>query len=160
MELYVPYYELRELSSSSPASQLGEFIDVSFLNSDVKPVQEGNNNNNNNKYGIYGARFSLLMCGPDHFRWTGFAFVDRNSHSDMGESSEDDCEFEDDLTVSPDPIASPPEAQNFGIVDANLPIHDPREYFLLTCENRIAGIMKEWRNVVRWVERNVGNHVG
>lgn len=148
MALHVPYYELRELSSSTPGSQPGQFIDVSFLDSDVKRAQD------NNLYGIYEGRFSLLICGPDHFRWTGFAFVDRNSRSDGEESSEDDSEVEED------PIASPSGAsRNFGIVDANMPIHDPRKYFLLTAANRMTVIMKEWQNVVRWIERNIGDHV-
>jgi len=147
MELHVPYYELRELRSSS-SSQPEQLIDVSFINAN------SNNPQNNSKYGIYDARFSLLICGPDHVRWTGFAFVNNGLSTDGEGAREGDSEFEED------PIASQYEGGRcFGIVGANSPIYDPREYYILVMGIRLAAILEHWRKLGRWLELSIGEHV-
>jgi len=144
MELHFPYYELKEVSSTSSTPRERQ-IDVAFLNSDSICPQHSS------KYGIYAARFSLLISGRDHVRWTAHAFFD---HANAEELYEDDCEHEED------PIASPLEAdQNSVIVSANRPIYNPREYYLRVLETRSATIVVQWRAVVSWLEHKTREYV-
>jgi hypothetical protein len=66
--------------------------------------------------------------------------------------------LEDDIypykAFQEDPIASD------GKVDANLPIWNPREYFLLIFQCRMGRVLLEWKRLVRWLERNIEEYVG
>jgi hypothetical protein len=89
------------------------------------------------KYVLTEACFSLVICGTDHQHWVGYAFVDR--HFDEDEDL--------DESLFPykgcheDPIVSDCGED---ILDANLPIWDPRRYFLVILKFRIANVLKEW----------------
>jgi hypothetical protein len=100
------------------------------------------------KYGMLEAHFSFVICGSDEARWVGWAF--------------DNTEFDgEDLLdrISPcpgfhaDPIASD------GETDAELPIWNPREYFLMIIESRIAQAQEEWEGLVIPVERSIRAYV-
>jgi hypothetical protein len=131
---------LRKKSSNIAAIQTRRLIDLSFL---TPP-----NGTANNGPFLGEAQFSLVICGSDNYRWTAYAFVDENDSifSDLATN---------ESLVMEDPIARADRAP----VDANFPIWDPREYFLVILENRIAQILKEWRNVVRWLERTIADDV-
>jgi hypothetical protein len=99
-------------------------------------------------YGIHDASISFALCGIDHWRWTAFAFVD---------TAFDDHDLQEDLrsyeAIQPDPITS-----NLWIM-ANRPIWDPREYFLMAFNVRMAQVGKEWQYVVRKVEQGIKQYV-
>jgi hypothetical protein len=44
-------------------------------------------------------------------------------------------------------------------VDANNPIWNPREYFLIILENQMCRVVKEWEYVVRQLQRSVKQFV-
>jgi hypothetical protein len=124
-------------------------IDLSFLKIHNTKA------NDNVKYGLYNARSSLAIHGSDDRRWVAFAFVDRDF--DCEDLEEENCCYRG---AQDDPIALDGEQDpNYPVVDANMPIWDPREYFLRIFEIRMAKVLREWENVVRVVgvaiERNV-----
>jgi len=147
MEFHFPHFELRELSSNAP-NQPEQLIDVSFLNSNSTSRQD------KRRYGIYDVRFSLLICGADHVDWTAFAFFESTASSDMEDACGDDYDFE------ADPIASPNgDDPRSGFVDANIPIYDPREYYLRVMENRLRTGVKKCQNTISWMERQFEEYV-
>lgn len=113
-------------------------MDLSFLQTEALKSQ-------GQKYGIHHSHISLVMYGLSDRRWVAYAF-DQNTF--------DDKDLEDEIYPSEnfheDPITK---------VDADLPIWDPREYFLLTFKTRMCQVLKEWRNLVRWIERSIDGYV-
>jgi len=78
-------------------------------------------------------------------RWVAYAFVDTDiDGEDLGDEV---------FSYVKDPIASD------GELDANLPIENPREYFLMIFEIRIAQVLKAWEYLVRTVERSIKQYV-
>lgn len=90
-----------------------------------------------------------MVCGSDNLRWVAYAFVDAVPGDDevLEEMS---CSYEG---VQDDPIASDYE------LDANSPIWDPREYFLMIVAARMIRVLGEWEDLVRTVERSIKEYV-
>lgn len=151
MELHLPNFELRELPKSDPIDEYNEatnkqrpkhFLDLSFLNPEE-----------NTKYCIFKARFSLIICGSDFQRWNGYGFAS-SDYDGLVEMDPPDDDYEED------PIAGACEAgENLPAVDANLSFNHPLEYYLVVFQNRIAGLLKEWRNVVSFIEEKFEDYV-
>ncbi len=100
-------------------------------------------------YNIYREQFSLVIAGYNDRRWVAYAFQNRAfDNKDL-----DDEIYRDYEGFQEDPIASN------GRVDANNPIWSPREYFALTFEYRLAGVLTQWEILVRWVERSIQGYV-
>jgi hypothetical protein len=105
----------------------------------------------NKVYNIYRAQISLVITGYSNRRWVAYAFLNN--------TFDDDDDFDDETYgnlfegFQGDPIASD------GLVDANNPIWNPREYFALIFECRLTGVLTEWENLVRWVERSIQGYV-
>ena len=147
MEFHIPYFALR---TSPPARSQRtarkttpprQWIDLEFLQIEPQDSQ------NPRHYGIHEAQISFALCGPDDGRWVGYAFVD--TEFDGEDLTEDNFSYEG---IHEDPIA-------LDKMDANLPIWDPREYFLMIVEIRMAQVMKEWEYLVRTVERSITRYV-
>ncbi|KAF2489385.1 hypothetical protein BU16DRAFT_180672 [Lophium mytilinum] len=151
MEMHIPFFAFREYPPSTTDKSEGEgcnrnlkrqWTDLSFLSvpaSKSKPKPEPN-------YGIYKSRFSLVICGSENRRWIGYAFVDQ--HIDDEDLEEEDCSYEE---FQEDPILSDGS-------DANLPIWDPREYFLMTLEIHVRKILGEWENAVYTVKGKINEY--
>jgi hypothetical protein len=96
---------------------------------------------------MYEAQISLIICGTNHSHWTTYCFVDRDL---------DGVEFEEKFSsyegLTEDPIAN-------GKLDGNIPIWDPRVYFLMIFKERIIQIFTEWENLTRKVERSIQNQI-
>jgi hypothetical protein len=122
-------------------------IDLSFLKipSDKPEDREA--------FYIHEAAISLVVCGSDNWRWVAYAFIDTNAISDNDNLSE---EVESHGDFRGDPIASEPGLE----VNANDPIWDPREYFLMILEIRIRQVLREWQYLVRRVECSIKQYVG
>ena len=94
---------------------------------------------------MHQSHISFVMYGLSDRRWVAYAF-DKNTF--------DDKDLEDDIypyeKFQEDPIAK---------VDADLPIWDPREYFLLIFKTRMYQVLKEWRNLIRGLERSIEGYV-
>jgi hypothetical protein len=157
MEMHIPHFVLREqpLASDDASlkdareSTLKKWTDLSFLNTTKQKLST------QRKYYMYKARFSLLICGSSNRQWDGYAFADRDIE---GENlDEEDFSYRG---IYSDPIASDGELDpNQPVPDANNPITDPREYFLMVLATRMHSVHKEWENLVRMVDRSITEHV-
>jgi len=120
-------------------------MNLSFLQTKASTSKD------NKVYNIHRAQFSLVISGYNERRWVAYAF-ENNTFDNV------DLELEDEIYrcyegFQADPIASD------GLVDANNPIWSPREYFALIFEYRLAGVLRQWENLVRCVERNIQGYV-
>jgi len=121
------------------------WTDLSFLNIQTSHLQ------NQKNCGIYEAQTSFVACGPDNRRWTGYAFVD-NWYGSEDLEDKDFC-YEG---FHEDPIAS---SGSLTIHNANHPVWNPREYFLMAFAANLAPVQGEWEYLVRTVERSIKSHV-
>jgi hypothetical protein len=81
---------------------------------------------------------AINICGVANCRWTGYAFVD-------GDDEMDNEDF-DYTTMVQDQFAAN------GDVNANYPIWDPREYFLLIVLVRVERVIRTWSWLIQKIE--------
>jgi hypothetical protein len=160
MDFHLPYLALRPWVSpkaqptTNKNSSFRKWTDISFLGTKQSPLHRPNE-------ALYEAQISLCVFGIDNRKWTAYCFVDtyfnnaetvKSSDEDSGYDSEDQDE-DSYVYFSEDPIASEGE-HSFGL-DANLPIWDPREYYLTVIRLRVGRVLQEWRLIVLVVDRRV-----
>lgn len=102
---------------------------------------------------MFESRFSVVTYGSSEKQWAVYAFDDT-------ESDGDDL-YEKMIGALPvlhvDPIVSCLYGDE--PVDANLPIWNPRRYFLLVVANRITRAADGWMNLMTTVERSIKYYV-
>jgi len=151
LAFHLPYYVWRSSPKAredhrrdANASPLRQSQDVSFLNwKSFGPPGF-----------LYEAQISCVVAGLDEWRWVGYCFID--TYFD----AEDDKEtvqsyYKDSLAdegMSTDPFT-------FGIADADKPIQEPKEYFLMVFRVRIDQVKREWQQVVAKVQQSVRDYV-
>ncbi|KAF2740545.1 hypothetical protein EJ04DRAFT_213307 [Polyplosphaeria fusca] len=165
LELHLPYFALRRtlpqhqhlLGSRVGHGKLRKPVDVSFLgNPDSK--------NDSGHWNIHHARFSLVVAGPNCFKWNAYAFVDTR----FNETSRDDEDGDqpqtgqeedsrDSYGMQEDPIASDGEGEG-ATVDAGMPIWDPRAYFLRNIGYRSQQAYEEWDHIFRHLDERIQQH--
>jgi hypothetical protein len=120
--------------------------DLSFLDvlTSSKPTE-------NRKYMMQKAIFSLTICGSDDRHYSAYVFVDREFNED--EDMDEDFSY---TNFQQDPIASDGGGD---VIDANLPVWDPREYFLVIFQLRIAMVLKEWKGFAQTITRSIDCYV-
>ncbi|KAF2474684.1 uncharacterized protein BDR25DRAFT_311128 [Lindgomyces ingoldianus] len=151
----LPYLALRQYHTppnKEPTTRIHKTergrMDVSFLNI---PAIQGQVPCS---YVIHEAQISIVACGSDNSRWVTYAFVD--TEFDDNPTDDDGIFEEEELDeLNEDPIADDGECSTGWVVDADKPIWDPREYFLLMVERRMTQIFREWIHLVRKVQRSV-----
>jgi hypothetical protein len=98
---------------------------------------------------LYGGfskqRVSITICGTSYKQYTVWAFTDSSLELDEDEGDADQ--------FVQDPIAYP------GLVDANCPILDARDYFLTVFQHRITQITREWKTTVYNVQKHFSDAV-
>jgi len=92
--------------------------------------------------------FSFVICGIREKRWGAYAF-DTDSGYDLHDKI--DCGGQ-----HLDPIGS---CLSVDDVDAELPIWNPREYFLNVVARRVTRAADAWEGLLRAIERRIKNHV-
>jgi hypothetical protein len=104
---------------------------------------------------IREAHTSIVICGWDNSKWVGWAFINTPSGSTIHDDEEDGEEDQEDepLEMEEDYFAA--DGDGGRVQDANMPIWDPRRYWLVIIEIRILRIMQEWDLLVRFVEKGV-----
>jgi hypothetical protein len=142
LEFHLPYFTLRK--SEPPKDGNGKTTAIRPLLKTLATKSE-----NEIRYAIDRAQFSFTICGSDHSRWVGYAFV-KDDH-------EDELEDEDDADASNDLWRENPIM--LGKADAKHPIWDPRAYFLVVLEIRTAKALDEWKYLVRNLQRAVDGYV-
>ena len=108
-----------------------DWINLSFLAHLLpKPTKHGD-------LGLYPAQISFTLCGTSVRQYVGYGFEDAKFDPDreFGDGEFSLNEFHADQMTR-------------GKQDANLPVWDPREYFLLNLRHRVEQICEEWGRVV------------
>lgn len=124
-----------------------KWTDLSFLEIETPKAPEGRN------HGIFEAHFTLVICGSHEGQWNAYAFDDNEFEGEDLCEKLSACEG-----FHPDPIASClPSSDND--TDANLPIWNPREYFLKVVANRTAAASEAWDSLIRATARSIKKHV-
>lgn len=118
-------------------------MNLSFLQARIST------SNDNKVYNIYRAQISLVISGYNDRRWVAYAFQNNTF---------DEEDLDDEIYRCYDGFQEDPIASN-GQVDANSPIWSPREYFALMFEYRLDGVLTQWENLVRWIERSIEAYV-
>jgi hypothetical protein len=139
--------------------------DLSFLN--IGSTEEGTGAS---PYCLQKSHISIVICGSDNLQWVGYAFAnsvddDGDDESDGSETDEDENgeeggnedEEEDGGGYQADLFASD---DSYRVLDANLPIHDAREYWLCVVDLRLRLIVEKWEFAIHKVEQSVKNQVG
>jgi len=137
LECHLPYFALRTSRPPEVSSQRGvktkpprKWTDLSFLEMRTPKSQY------KRMHGIYEAQISFVICGSDDWQWVAYAFIDVNFD---GDDLEDEVFSYEEFQQ--DPIA-------LGEHDANLPIMNPRMYFLVILKVRTAQVLREWRHLL------------
>lgn len=96
---------------------------------------------------IEQAQISVVLCGTTERRYTVYSFEDNDVDEDreMGDDEFSEDGVQVDQVVKGD------------IVDANLPLWNPREYFMVVLFERVKQVNLEWANVVQIIESAFNN---
>ncbi|EXJ63273.1 uncharacterized protein A1O5_11594 [Cladophialophora psammophila CBS 110553] len=146
---HLPYFAWRR-SSTQPrlddrryadGRPLRDMVDVSFL--DPRQI--------NGRDCLHEAQISCVVAGLDDHRWVAYCFVDTyfDGEDEWRESVvEYHRDRESEYGFNADPLT-------YGNVDADMPIRDPREYFLRVLEHRLYQVRREWLTVIDKIKEDV-----
>lgn len=99
---------------------------------------------------LYEAQVSLAITGVNHKLWTAYCFVDTYFKSE--DRVEDYHKIRGECGGQPDPLAA-------GCIDAEQPIWNPRQYFLIVLDVRVKEVRREWNMIVAKMEHAVSQYV-
>lgn len=100
---------------------------------------------------MHEACLSCILTGLDDFRWEAYVFNDTFFDSDLTRQSVTYyTTSSEDFHL--DPLIS-------GQHDADMPLWNPREYFLAVFETRSRQVVDEWRNVVHQLRSLIEQYV-
>jgi hypothetical protein len=152
LAFHLPYYVWRGSQKAhedhrrdANASPLRQSQDVSFLNwkSSRSPGF------------LYEAQISCVVAGSDEWRWIAYCFVD--TYFDVAEEAKETVQSYHEDSLGPEGMRTDPLA--YGVVDADNPIQDPRDYFLRVFQIRIKQVKREWQQVVAKMQQSVREYV-
>ncbi|KAH3954660.1 hypothetical protein HBI81_077250 [Parastagonospora nodorum] len=138
LQFHLPHFVLRRKKHSSKkytAKLQRARMDLSFLG------QVSQSSFSQEPLELVQAQISVVLCGTSETRYTAYCFED-NDHDEDREMG--DYEFSED-GFQADQITR-------GEVNANEPIWNPREYFLMTLLERFKQVVGEWARVVQVIE--------
>ncbi|OAP65069.1 hypothetical protein AYL99_01041 [Fonsecaea erecta] len=104
---------------------------------------------------LYDAQVSCVVAGLDWSRWVAWLFVDTYYFDPEDPSEEDVLEYYEDGLPEAGMRADP---LTYGFLDADKPIWDPQEYFLVVFKTRFAQTEREWRRVVMKLKSSFRHH--
>jgi hypothetical protein len=156
----MPYYVWR--SSSKPCEDHRQYAngdplrhsrDVSFLNWKTCGSPGF----------LYEAQISCVVAGSDEWRWVAYCFVDTyfdaveevdavEEADAVEEVRETVLSYHEDSLVPEGMRADP---FTYGVTNADNPIQNPREYFLMVFRIRIDQVKREWQRVVEKVYQSI-----
>jgi hypothetical protein len=144
LNLHLPYFELEKWNEQ----QQKRYAQDRGIGSSILSFSDPQRRKH---YGIMKSQFSLVVSGSDDRHWVAYAFVDR--------LFDEDEHLDIDYPYSgfhEDPIASD---LGHDMIDANLPIWDPRSYFLVIFESRITKVVKDWYDLSHTISKSVDTYV-
>ncbi|PMD29322.1 hypothetical protein L207DRAFT_593560 [Hyaloscypha variabilis F] len=147
LEFHLGYFQFHstppnEVNQGEAATCPLGWTDLSFLEEmdTLKAAAE-------NRYGMSEVQFSFVICGIHDRRWSAYAF-------DNTESADGD-DLQDKIFCGGghwDPIGS---CLSVDDVQAELPIWNPREYFLNVVARRLGLAADSWETLLRAIERRI-----
>lgn len=149
---------VRSAAESNPKCEQSAEVwsDVSYL------LKDNQNEEHEGTYEhvIREDHVSIVLCGMDEFKWTGWGFVNTTSDPTI-EDSKDDDEGEEDQNEAGDDYEGVNEdyfatdgVDELAVYDEDA-LWDPRRYWLRTIDVRVQSILKEWEWLVKNVEHGV-----
>lgn len=93
---------------------------------------------------LYEAQVSVLVTGVDEWFWTAYCCAETY----FGSEEPVNYYYENHL-----------DAPSGGEISSQLPVWNPREYFLSILSRRLKQVTKEWSNVVEAVEQCLKGYV-
>lgn len=99
--------------------------------------------------GVFEAQISFIIVGSDNHRWSGYCFAFDEEENLLDEDPH--------AIVKEDPISWDGKKCRY---DANIPIWDPRQYFLAVFECRMAQVLAEFDPLIRMIAKNIKQYVG
>lgn len=151
MEFHLPYYAWRKSPKAredhrrdAHGRSLRRSRDVSFLDW----------TNNDTPSFLYEAQISGLVAGTDETRWNGCLFVDNYFDDEEGKETVL-CYHEDSLGeggMLMDPLT-------FGTCAIDMPVWNPRSYWLMLLRVRLNQVFGEWQTVVTKLRESTREYV-
>ncbi|KAF2831927.1 hypothetical protein CC86DRAFT_280201, partial [Ophiobolus disseminans] len=161
LEFHLPYLELREVDGESMTCMSRTNHETGTVLSDVSFLNIMSTQGSLSRYCLQRAHISVMICGSDNVQWVGYAFANNTVDEDGTENEEDEIEgsvdtdfAEDEDEGEVDLFASDDSDE---VLDANIPIYDPREYWLRVVKLRLRLIVSKWEYLVYKVEKSVEN---
>ncbi|KAK7417614.1 hypothetical protein QQX98_004435 [Neonectria punicea] len=160
----LPFYAFRVAPCHSPprdprkqksaaSDALRKITDLSFLvrkpKSPVPPTT---------KAYLCEVQTTVLISGSDPWRWVAYCFVDTYFESEDKRESVDaydeevEIDGESNVNIQPDPFTT---AES----DANLPVLNPREYFLIVLESRLRQARDEWHTLATNMGDSINEYI-
>ncbi|KAH7265918.1 hypothetical protein B0J15DRAFT_235859 [Fusarium solani] len=160
----LPYYAFRVAPCHSPprdprkrksaaSDALRNITDLSFLVRKPKSPAPPTT-----KAYLCEVQTTVLISGSDPWRWVAYCFVDTYFESEDKRESVDaydeEVEIDEELRVyfQPDPFTT---AES----DANLPVLNPREYFLIVLESRLRQARDEWHTLATNMGYSINEYI-
>jgi len=171
MQFHLPFFVWKrhrgictDSRKKSDGTALRRSIDLSILGGGGLPSDQGGR-----KDCLYESQVSFLVAGHSNSAWAGYCFIDTFFHAVEGddESESGDAEYNetdmdsveyyndvewDNGTLNLDPITA-------GHFDADMPIWNPREYFLVVLRVRLRQVEEHWQNVAYSLRRKIERDV-
>ena len=151
LAFHLPYYVLRKSLKAhkdhrlhANGRPLRQSQDVSFLD-----WSSGSSSF------LYEAQVSCLVSGTDDSRWVAYAFVDNYFEVD-GDGRETVSSYHEDSLgegcLRVDPLT-------FGTCPVDMPVWNPRKYFLMVLRVRLNHINREWQHLVTKIKESIREYV-
>ena len=152
LAFHLPYYCWRSSQKACEdhrrdvnARPLRQSRDVSFLNWERSGSSDF----------LYEAQISCVVAGSDEWRWVAYCFVD--TYFDAAEETKESVlSYHEDSQIEEGMRADP---LTRGKADADKPVQNPKEYFLIVLRYRIAQVKREWQQVVAKVQKSIREYI-
>jgi len=99
----------------------------------------------------------MVIHGYSNRNWEVHSF--EINDFDQDDQDDEDPEEEDPEDLEDEDFQDDPNASYKGEVEANIPIWDPRQYFLRIFNVRSNHTLLSSRHLVQWLERSIENYV-
>ncbi len=153
MEFHLPFYVWKvtdkpnhdSREGATDKARLRKSIDLSFL--DINGKHKGGE-----VAWLHQAQVSCLVMGPNNTNWTALCCADTYFDGDDGDDSVESVQVQKEAGYYGDPLLR-------GHWDADKPIWDPRQYFLILLCTRINQVLIEWNELVTKIKEKIEQHV-
>ncbi|KAH8633995.1 hypothetical protein IG631_12631 [Alternaria alternata] len=131
---HLPFFAMRTDANYAKRTNIKprrNWINLSFVSKVLPEAIEAGD------LGLYPAQISFTICGTSVKQYVAYGFEDAEFDTDR-EFGEDEFSLND---MHPDQMTK-------GKENANCPVWNPRQYFLVTLKHRIRQVREEWEQVV------------